>query len=228
MEHEIGTVVFGVGTGVISWFCRARFSVVPHRISEAGIVAGFLLIVGALVPPDMRPPVISLAFAVVGCLCFGAAVHFYAIRPALAQPKADSELKVVQMVDKPTIQNAPGGIINNQSGGTSTNTVHNYNIGAYAPRNLNNPGQWLNLKKQMSELPKDKEYTFGIPVGAPEECKAFIGQIMAYMESTGHKVRRPLSLMALVEPVYDLEIITNDNGPVWNVRVGPPKPPGTP
>jgi hypothetical protein len=179
-------------------------------------------------PPDLRPPLSSIACGLASILFFGAAVHLYMARPVMAQPAAaDTSIRMAQMADKPT-QSAPGGIINNQSGGTATNTVHNYNMGGYPARNLNNPGQWLNLKKQMAELPKDKEYTFAIPLGAPEECKAFIVQIMAYIESTGHKVRPGLAMLAVVEPIYDIEVITNDNGPVWDVRVGPPKPLGGP
>ncbi len=101
MGEGIWVIVFGVGTGVISWFSRARFNAVPHRLSEAGIVAGILVVVAALVPIDMRPSLLSLAFAAAGCLCFGAAIHFYTARPVAAVTSAPAPSAVAPAPPQP-------------------------------------------------------------------------------------------------------------------------------
>lgn len=77
----------GLGFGTVSFFARARFATIPHRLSEAGLVAGIFVLLAAFLPLEMRPSIPSLAFFVAGCLCFGCALHLYGQRP-LALPPA--------------------------------------------------------------------------------------------------------------------------------------------
>jgi hypothetical protein len=55
-------------------------------------------------PSEIKPPLLSLLFAVVGVLCLGAAVHFYAARSATTAVKSAKE-GTPPMSDKP---NVPG------------------------------------------------------------------------------------------------------------------------
>lgn len=77
----------GIAGSAIFWFARYRFATIPHRISEAGIIAG-LLVAGwvYLPPPDMKPPASSLLCLFAGVLFLGASLHFYLNRSAVAQP----------------------------------------------------------------------------------------------------------------------------------------------
>ena len=201
-------VAAGLAMTAFFAFFRYRFGTVPHRVSEAGMVGGFLVASWIYwMPSDMKPPLASLAFFFAGCLCFGAAVHFYVSRPAVAQEPARARVEIAQITDKPT-QSAPGGIINNQSGGTSNNKVYNFGV-SRPPRQLSEAA-FSEAKEQLKALPTNKKITVQVPLGSPQETLAFANQIRDFLIASGHSVTE-VTIAALAKPFYGLSMVSGSD-----------------
>lgn len=159
----------GVGIAVVGIGLRYALPTVPRWAGWVIVVAGILIAGADQLPMQIKPPLSSLACALGSVLFAVAAVHLYLTRPAEAQATR-KHTEIAQVTDKPTIQNAPGGIINNQSGGTSNNNVYNFGT-PYPPRQFSEPA-YTNAREQVLAATQGKKVTVEVPLGSPQETLA--------------------------------------------------------
>lgn len=101
--------ITGLSLSVIFSFARYRFPTVPHRVAEAGMFAGIVLLCIGTIMTRVQLTPISIAFFIIGCLCFGAAIHY---ATAITQPSlTNSSIEAA-----PAEKNAKMGDIQNNTG----------------------------------------------------------------------------------------------------------------
>jgi hypothetical protein len=70
-----GEFLIGIGLSVVFGFARWRFPAVPHKIADAGLIAGIALIIFGVAMPNLTLTMPVILLFVVGCLCLGGATH---------------------------------------------------------------------------------------------------------------------------------------------------------
>lgn len=188
--------LWGLGLAVLGLGVRWLFPAVPKAMAWAVILCGLLLLASETVFP-VKPPPSFLVLGGLGILCLAGIVHYYTKRAVTGRPgDISSETKfekakvteAVQMSDKPK-QYAPGGIINNQTGGVSNNTVNNIGIGP-SPRTLIEPIQ----RELLEKVPKDKKVSV-MWVAGDGEAQQFALEIRTFLEKNGFEVGPPGGFM---------------------------------
>jgi hypothetical protein len=70
-----GETLIGLGLSVVFGFARWRFPAVPHKIADAGLISGIVLIILGVAMPNVTLTMPVILLFVVGCLCLGGAAH---------------------------------------------------------------------------------------------------------------------------------------------------------
>jgi hypothetical protein len=108
----------------VTWFTRARLPSVPHRVSEAGMLASAAVGLWALGLPETMPPPQTLLLFFVAALCVGGGVHFWQVARTPKPPIASTE----QPTSPPPPPSKPGDTNNSGNSGIITKDQNGDNV----------------------------------------------------------------------------------------------------